>query len=737
MNRLVSGFLIIFFSLVTTQITAQLSKGGFPLNIKQLKSSRGSRVDMPSFLSYFSNELQSEKDETHLKPFKFAHGYAVNLTTENSGEWFSAAEIEDVAVWRLTIKSSGAYSLNLVFDEFEMPENSRLFVYSETEEYLLGAFTPENNAESRKFAIAPVAGDEITVQYEVPEEYRNNRPFRIVQVNHDYVGILKSGIRRPMGKTAGTCNIDINCDSWSSWEETKNSVVRIIINKPDGSEICTGVLVNNTAENKKPYVLSAAHCFDKLSYAATSVFTFNYESPFCKPLDGDPSNSLSGSVMKAQFDSLDFALVQLNTVPPPEYRPYYAGWNRSTGAPLSAVSIHHPQGDIKKLASEENAPVVANYGEASSIDKSYIKNGFWWIKKWEKGTTEAGSSGGPMFGDDKLLRGTLTGGEALCGKSVNDYFSRFSLAWNYKSDSTKQLKHWLDPLKSDMEILHGKQFYTEEDLCGSVNNLTDNDSYALVPVRNGITFAGYWGGSNSVGITEIAEKFKTGANLHLKGLSLGVAKIKNAIKNQNSEITIKIYNGTSAPNQLIYSQTVKTSTLASESMNYIPFTEVVKPGTEFFAGFEISNVAAPDSFAIYQSLKAPTLTNTCYIRKNNQWDSFTNLNAETKTMSNIIELVACNINGLNTDTPIVVDTLKMVVFPNPVQSTFIVETKQNISEKKLTVYNLAGQQIRFRVSRISEKKLEVDLGGNVPGIYFVRYNADTKFLTEKISFVPW
>ncbi len=731
MNRLVAAYLIIIFSLVTTQLTAQLSEGGFPLKVRQLKSSRGSLVEMPSYLTHFSNEEQTTQNEKQLKPFKFAHGYAVNLTTENSGEWFSAVENEDVAVWRLTIKSPGAYSLNLIFDEFEMPENSRLFVYSETEEYLLGAFTSGNNSASRKFAIAPVAGDEITVQYEVPEEYKNTLPFRIMQVNHDYVGILKSGIRRPMGKTAGSCNIDINCDTWSNWEDPKNSVVRIIINKPGGSEICTGVLVNNTAENQKPYVLSAAHCYDKWSYAETSVFTFNYESPFCKPLDGDPSNSLSGSVMKAQYDSLDFALVQLNTVPPPEYRPYYAGWNRSPDVTASSVSIHHPQGDIKKLANDNDASVIATF------DSPYIKNGHLRILKWEGGTTEQGSSGGPLFDQNKLVKGTLTGGSAVCGKSVDDYFARLALAWDYKSDSTKQLKYWLDPLKTNPVTHQGKQFYSEEDLCGSVNNLADNDSYALVPVRNGTAFAGYWGGSNNVGITEVTEKFKTNANLHLKGISLGVGRIKNAIKSQNSEITIKIYNGNLYPDQLIYSQIVNTSALASDAMNYIPFTEVVKPGTEFFAGFEISNVFAPDSFAIYQSLKASNFTNTCFIKKNNQWNSFTNLNAEKKTMTNIIELVACNINDFNTDTPRVENPFDIVVFPNPVTSTFTVEAGKEVSVQQIKVYNVEGRLCACKITPVSDRKLNVDMRGNVSGIYFVQYNSGASFTTKKISFVQW
>ncbi len=731
MNRLYSGILILILILATGQISAQLSKMGVPLKIKQLKSSRGGKVEMPSFLSYFSSEVQTVQDEKQLKPFKFAHGYPVNLTTGNSGEWFSAADSEDMAVWRLTIKSAGAYSLNLVFDDFEIPENARLFVYSETEEYLLGAFTQDNNSASRKFAISPVAGDEITVQYEVPEKLSHVDPFRIIQVNHDYVGILKSGTRRPMGKTAGSCNIDINCDAWGSWEEPKNSVVRIIINKPGGSEICTGVLVNNTAENQKPYVLSAAHCFDKWSYAETSVFTFNYESPFCKPLDGDPSNSISGAAMKAQFDSLDFALVLLNTVPPPEYRPYYAGWNRISEVSESSVSIHHPQGDIKKLANDNDASVIATF------DSPYVKNGHLRILKWEGGTTEQGSSGGPLFDQNKLLKGTLTGGSAVCGKSVDDYFARLALAWDYKNDSTKQLKYWLDPLKTNPATLQGKQFYTEADLCGAFTNLTDIDSYALVPIKNGTEFAGYWGGSNSVGITEITEKFKTEANLHLKGISLGVGRIKNAIKSQNSEITIKIYNGTSVPGQPIYSQSVKTSELAPDAMNYIPFTKVVKPGTEFFAGFEISNVAAPDSFAIYQSLKASTQTNSCFIRKNNQWNAFSSLNAEKKTMSNIIELVACNINNFNTDTPRVENPLDIVVFPNPVTSTFTVEAGKEITAQQIKVYNVAGQLCTCKITPIGDRKLNVDMRGNVSGIYFVHYNNGNSFITKKISFVQW
>jgi hypothetical protein len=43
------------------------------------------------------------------------------------------------------------------------------------------------------------------------------------------------------------------------------------------------------------------------------------------------------------------------------------------------------------------------------------------------------------------LIGTLTGGSANCSSPTNDYFSKFSKQWDYRSEPAKQLKAWLDP----------------------------------------------------------------------------------------------------------------------------------------------------------------------------------------------------------------------------------------------------------------------------------------------------
>ena len=268
---------------------------------------------------------------------------------------------------------------------------------SEKSNEIKGAYTSDNNSESSIFAIEPLEGDELLIQYEEPVNVSFPGELRISKVAHDYVGILYND-HRPLG-LSGACNLNVNCDIVNGSENVRDGVCRIII---DGSELCTGTMVNNTALDGTPYVLTAYHCFQTENYpnpsqsdlakmAQSAIFLFNYESPYCSTIDGDVSHSMSGSSLKASFDSLDFTLVRLNNVPPPNYRPYLVGWNRKNIKPLSSICIHHPLGDIKKVAIDNNA------AETGKFNISYLPNGFWNILRWEYGVTEEGSSGGPLF----------------------------------------------------------------------------------------------------------------------------------------------------------------------------------------------------------------------------------------------------------------------------------------------------------------------------------------------------
>jgi lysyl endopeptidase len=718
-------FLTVFFAVFIMNASAQISQGGQPLDAPVLKSRRVPQIRMPAVDN--SELKQKRAEDLHalpgLKPLLFAHTFDLDISPLTNGIWIN--NIEGFDVWKVNIISEGAYSLNLIFDNFYLPHGARLFLYNEEENDLIGAFTSVNNKESGKFAVSPVAGDVLTVQYEIPAGSDRSQSFRITQVNHDFEGILKFSERRPLGITAGSCNEDVNCRGTHG--DLKDAVTRIIVN---GREICTGVLVNNTAENERPYILSAAHCYDRPELAEVSVFTFNYESPYCAPLDGDPRNSISGARMKASNDSLDFSLVELSLVPPPGFMPYFAGWDRSTVLPDSSVSIHHPQGDIKKKTTDRNPPVVSNF------ISGYTPMGFLKVLRWESGVTEEGSSGGPLFNPAGSVIGTLTGGSATCQNPVNDYFSRFNRAWEYKSDSSGQLKHWLDPLNLKPVRMEGKRFYTDDNFCMAYTNLEDYDQHENVQLTDGGVNAGYWGGTNTLGITEFTERFSIPGNEFLHGVSIGVGLITLSSQVSNSSITIKVYNGQAMPESVIHSETVQLRNLVANAMNYISFSKSVAPADTFFVGYELSNLQPAEKFVVYQSLRPSEKDNFFWFRQDGWWYDFKEANTGNSSMTNVFELSVCNADAIVTDTPHVSRPTEALIYPNPAHSVFTLEAGMDFSPENIKVYNLIGQEVKARLSSHTGRKIMIDLSGNIPGVYFVKYGTIRGIRSKKVTYIP-
>jgi len=133
--------------------------------------------------------------------------------------------------------------------------------------------------------------------------------------------------------------------------------------------------------------------------------------------------------------------------------PYYAGWDATGSAPSSSVGIHHPDGDIKKISVDNNLAVSSDFDPDPA---PYPSNSQWKVVDWDKGTTEGGSSGSPLFDDNsQKIIGQLTGGYAACGNSSSDYYGKFSMSWDYGSSSSSRLKDWLDPNNTGIQQLDG------------------------------------------------------------------------------------------------------------------------------------------------------------------------------------------------------------------------------------------------------------------------------------------
>ena len=164
---------------------------------------------------------------------------------------------------------------------------------------------------------------------------------------------------------------------------------------------------------------------------------------------------MSGAVLRAQGTPSDFCLVEItgglvNGTVPAAYTPYFSGWDNTETISPSAVCIHHPSGDIKKIAIENNALISTNFGGSPS-------NSHWGVLSWDLGVTEPGSSGSPLFNQNRRIIGQLHGGASACGASVlSDEYGKVSVSWNPAgSTSSGQLKYWLDPNNTNASFVDG------------------------------------------------------------------------------------------------------------------------------------------------------------------------------------------------------------------------------------------------------------------------------------------
>lgn len=376
-------------------------------------------------------------------------------------------EEDQYRVWRIHIVSPQAYSLGMVFNEYHLEPGVNLFLYDPEMKNVKGSFTSGNNKPSQILPVGHIKGDELIIELQVPTSLTDYGSLSIESVSHAFLDINNLAGTDQCGPgefgCSQGCEIDINCADGNDWQLTKKSVVRVYTI----SQYCTGVLVNNTAYDETPYVLTAEHCINKQVIADRSVFLFNYESPSCDGEDGAISMSISGSDSITTGKELDFSLVKLSIAPPDSFDVYYAGWDRSDFQTSGTSTIHHPWGDVKKISHDFEIPSIPSQpGDVPYSDlDDYHYFAYWWIRGWDIGSTEGGSSGSPLFNSGQKVIGLLSGGIARCGDSIgydaevnkiiynqafnyDDYYTRMRYAWDFNGEEGPSLKPFLDPVNS-------------------------------------------------------------------------------------------------------------------------------------------------------------------------------------------------------------------------------------------------------------------------------------------------
>lgn len=431
--------LAVFFN---NQLFGQVSEGGTPYSFQRSIVSTTPTIQMPE-VDVEAYLLEDEIDaQTKNIPFRFGAPHDVELTIKNSGEWISLPNGDKL--WKLRIYSPGAYTLNLLYNDFWLPEGAKLFLYNDDRTDIIGAFTHKNNKEHGEFATGLTRGDAVTLEYYEPSNVNYPGIISISRVVHGYRDLLNTFDVEGFG-SSGSCNNNVNCPEGADWQDTKRSIAMVLLS--GGTRWCSGSLINNTNVDMDQLFLTANHC---LGSSNTWIFMFNYESPTCANIDGPTNFTVQGSTLLASNADSDFGLVRITEEIPESYQVHWAGWDRRDIAADSVVAIHHPSGDIKKISFEWDPVVSDQYLGTSGVPDSH-----WWVTSWDDGTTEPGSSGSPIFNYNHQIVGQLHGGYASCTDLRGDWYGKVSMSWDRGTTPSTRLKDWLDPGNTGALFLDG------------------------------------------------------------------------------------------------------------------------------------------------------------------------------------------------------------------------------------------------------------------------------------------
>lgn len=469
-NRLSRQLTICLFCLFTViNLQAQISEGGLPPSF-QFKSNLRSTEQAIQIPVNFSVEDLKAVDAWHVSqgaPLCIAKVIDTDFNIANDGDWITLPDGQQV--WQLHLQAKDAIALIFYYSDFYIPEGGKLYIYNANKTQVLGAYTNRTHPQNGAFATELIAGDEAVLEY-VPAPSGKEVLLRIDKVGYGYNHL---SIEAPGAGQSGPCQVNINCEEGDSWQLQKKGIIQMMQLIDDATYICSASLINNTAKDKKPYVLSAFHCSQNMSGTKEAtdeelnqwLFYFHEEHSGC---DNEspilPIKTMVGCTRKVAIPveyGSDGLLLLLNQNIPDDYDVFFNGWDRINKPSLSGVGIHHPAGDYMKISTYGKYPTESATWKNRDTGQTGAKNAHWNViydaTPNGHGVTEGGSSGSPLFNSNGLIIGTLSGGNSSCEdpEGINLY-GKLSFHWNkYSENNTGRMDLWLDPLQTGVTTLYG------------------------------------------------------------------------------------------------------------------------------------------------------------------------------------------------------------------------------------------------------------------------------------------
>jgi lysyl endopeptidase len=388
------------------------------------------------------------------KPLQIGFSRAVSQTsseaaTQQALKWKTTPSGGNVAA--ISFSSTGAKGLRLGLIVTKLPEKATLRYYTngsatayevtgkDVMSILARNLAAGDKSDAGRTYWGPVFDNaEITLEIELPAGISTDSlEVSIPSVMHSFRS-LSDVEAMSLSDPSETCNVDVNCVS--PRPAASDAVAKLNFVEDGFGYTCTGTMLNNTANDSKPYLLTANHCINSQTVASTLYTSWFLRSPSCNSPNFGNIGFPVGSAILYTAKSTDSTLLRLTFNNSTSYGVLFAGWDATPAAAgLAIADIHHPKGDPQRISKGSLLDYYTRDAQGNFFYSNVTDSTFYGVTL-TSGLVEGGSSGSGLFKNisstNAQLIGQLWGGAAgTCSTATSSNpqelaFGRFDKAFN-------------------------------------------------------------------------------------------------------------------------------------------------------------------------------------------------------------------------------------------------------------------------------------------------------------------
>jgi hypothetical protein len=252
-------------------------------------------------------------------------------------------------------------------------------------------------------------------------------------------------IRPLAAPTEPPCAIDAACvsaETFPAIAEARKAVALVQFMIGNVAAWCTGTLLNDTAQDGMPYLLTAHHCISDQPTASSLQAFWDYDAPTCGgtvPALSSLESSV-GATLLATGASSDFCLMQLSSVPSSRS---FLGWDARPSPVESGTTLYRLSHPTSYLGVEPS-PLPMEFSESVSDPSTSPCSGLgpdYVFSRLSAGFAYYGSSGSALLLKGGQVVGQLKGPCAaiieICAAPPDLFDGAFSMSYPF-------VARWLD-----------------------------------------------------------------------------------------------------------------------------------------------------------------------------------------------------------------------------------------------------------------------------------------------------